>query len=142
MSGNSFFDRRWRIFRKIYSQPKRSELSGGESRLLRLRIVMSKNPEPLIQQRVPGFLFASWPTFDPLFSGLIIFITERPALYYYVCKASQQYGIIGSEMGQISDPFCFLNSRLFWNWIACLTRMPLSNTILSTCKLTTCRLIK
>ena len=50
-----------------------------------------KNPEPLIFQWDPGFLFASWPTFDPLFSVLIIFITERPALYYYVCKTSQQY---------------------------------------------------
>ena len=37
LNGNKFFDRLRRKFRKIYSQPKRSDLRSAESRLLRLR---------------------------------------------------------------------------------------------------------
>ena len=105
--------------------------------------VIAKNPDPLIFQWDPGFLFASWPTFDPLFFWTHYFHYRASCFVLLrVQSKSAIYGIIGSEKGQISDPFCFLNSRLFWNWIACLTRTSLSNTILSTCKLTTCRLIK
>ena len=39
--------------------------------------MIAQNPESIISQRTPGFLFASWPNFDP------VFFSTHPIYYFY-----------------------------------------------------------
>ena len=65
LSSNDADDRRQRIFRQRHSQTLMSNLHSVESRLQSLRIVISKNPWPLI------------------FNGLLAFYLHREQLYFW-----------------------------------------------------------